>query len=101
LYPLLVAFCGEFSISLIVSGHRNLHVREHCFYIRDPVWIRSSETLSTYQKRAYAAASTGASPRQATAHWAVFNTKSLIFGFKSSYRPPANKDTAFWLSSPS
>jgi hypothetical protein len=85
---------------LIASVHYNLHVREHYFYFRDPVWIRSSETLSTYQKTAYAAALSGASHRQATAHWAVFNTKSLIFGFKSSYRPSAYKDAAFWLSSP-
>jgi hypothetical protein len=60
LYPLLVAFCGEFSISLMVSGHCNQHVREHYVYFRDPGWVRSSETLSTYQKTAYAAALTGA-----------------------------------------
>jgi hypothetical protein len=47
-------------MSLIVSGHCNQHVREHYVYFRDPGWVRSSETLSTYQKTAYAAALTGA-----------------------------------------
>jgi hypothetical protein len=45
---------------LVASVHSILHVREHYVYFRDPGWVRSSETLSTYQKTAYAAALTGA-----------------------------------------